>query len=93
MSDARLWFPYWQKPMSPDDWDRLASQALLMVEFTQGTLRGARLNGMPDWFISKRVRSVYRRRRRAARVCRRAEEEKTRLLSNLLHAMSQRGKR
>lgn len=85
------WYPWWKKPVTPGDWDKLVEQRAIFASSAIQTHKLAIETKMPFWFIQQVARNKYTLLRKYERTKKRAELEKNKMYTNLLHAIGLTG--
>lgn len=78
------WIPYWRKPISPGEWDKLVSQRRSFAISALESYMSPVIPEAPLFLRQLLAKSRYRTIRKYERVRRRAEAEKDRMLSRLM---------
>lgn len=83
----KLWIPYWRKPGTPNEWEKLLLQRWSFAESARETHEQATASNAPLFLRQMTAKSKYVLARRFQRTRRRVAEEKQRAAVNLLHAL------
>lgn len=67
------WIPYWRRPASQAEWDKLVEQKAVFAASAIDTHKQATESDMPLWFRQQTMRSKYTAVRKYARTKRRVE--------------------
>lgn len=53
------WHPWWKRPITPGDWDKIVAQRAQFAASSIETHRKSVESNMPFWFIQKTARNKY----------------------------------
>ena len=79
--------PWWRKPQSPQEWDRLVAQKASFAISASVTHAEAKQSNAPHFLTQLTARSKYRAYRRFARTRNRAAFEKQLMCEKLMNAL------
>jgi hypothetical protein len=83
----KSWIPYWRKPRSIDEWQKLLLQHWTFADSAKTSHEESVAMDAPLWLRQMLAKSRYRTTKRFMRTRNRAASEKRRVCENLLHAL------
>ena len=86
----KSWIPYWRKPLSPDEWDKLVSQRYSFAATAIESHKSGVASNAPLFLRQMLAKSRHQMVWKYCRTKRRAEAEKVRACQNLLAALGLR---